>query len=301
MATLLDLGRAAGGASGLLLSEVWSCLLSLLTGVWLPNHLLEQQEPACFHSNVPGLYAQGSFQGQCLAIFPVTFILRMSKSEEKTVCSVGLCTLKMVYNCLKFLKLYTHTHTAEGACVPQHACRGQDLVLSFYHMVPRHQILVIRFGVRDFSLPLLAESLTPHEKHFCFDKSIKNSQDGCQGHICVGYCDIGAIKVCFPRPPSVWSFEHTSRSKASSTTNVRTVFGGLLSGAVVKLVRLAAAGRSCLYYKEPSKQPNESIKADCRMCPALPGTMPRTSVPAPRPGPSLKFTTSCFFTCFLQF
>lgn len=124
------------------------------------------------------------------------------------------------------------------------------MVLSFYHMVPRDLTLVIGFGVRDLSLPLLAESLTQHEKHFCFDKSIKNSHNGCQGHICVGHCDIEAIKVCFPRPTSVWSFEHTSRSKATSATSVRTVFGGLLSGEVVKLVRLAAAGRSCLYYKE---------------------------------------------------
>jgi hypothetical protein len=73
------------------------------------------------------------------------------------------------------------------------------------------------------------------------------------------------MKVCFLRPLRIWSFEHTSRlyliSKAASAANLSTVFGCLLSGVLVELVRLASAGRSCLYYKEPSRQPNESIKA----------------------------------------
>lgn len=74
-----------------------------------------------------------------------------------------------------------------------------------------------------------------------------------------------AMKVCFLKPLKVWNFEHTSRSylisKAASATHSSTVFGCLLSGVLVQLVRLASAGRSCLYYKDPSRQPNESIKA----------------------------------------
>lgn len=46
--------------------------------------------------------------GSVFGDFSSHFHTQNRQSKEKTVCSVGHCTLKMVYNCLKFFKLYPH-------------------------------------------------------------------------------------------------------------------------------------------------------------------------------------------------
>lgn len=98
--------------------------------------------------------------------------------------------------------------------------------------------------------------VTQHGKHFSWDQSIKNSQNGCQGHICVAHCGIRAIKICFPRPSRVWSSSYLISKVASEDSVWPSPFRH--SGEAGE----AGFSRKVLsLYKEPSKQPQESIKA----------------------------------------
>lgn len=69
------------------------------------------------------------------------------------------------------------------------------------------------------------------------------------------------MKVCFLKTLESLEFSIHQQVIPDFKGSQGTVFGCLLSRVFVELVRLAATGRSCLYYKEPTRQPNESIKA----------------------------------------